>query len=303
MSPPKVNIIALNLNGWQDTLECLESLFKISYPHYKVIVVDNASEDGSVKRIKGWVKKKSIKNFLLIENDKNYGFAKGNNIAIRQLLKKKQNQYILFLNNDAVVDKNFLSELIKVAESKTKIGIVGSKIYYYPPKKKNVIQSCGADIDFQTGKLVSYGDSEIDKGQFNKTRKVGYVYGASMLVKQEIFDKVGLFDEKFFAFEEDADLCFRAKQAGYSTFYSPKSIIWHKGEASVKKIPGFSDYYRTRNLFWLEKKHARGTQYFSFLCHYFLCLLPQTVYRQYLKQKQFALLKAYLRGIRDGIWG
>lgn len=303
MKKPKVSIIILNWNGWQDTLECLESLSKISYPYYEVIVVDNASEDDSVKKIKEWTKKKSIKNFSLIENKENYGFAKGNNIAIRQALKKKENDYVLLLNNDVIVDKNFLNELVKVAESKPKIGIIGSKIYFYPPKRKNIIQSCGAGMDLKTGRLVNYGDGEMDSKQFKKTKKVIYVYGASILIKREVLEKVGLFDEKFFAIAEDADLCLRAKKAGFLIYCAPQSKVWHKSEASIKKVPGFADYYRTRNLFWLEKKHASGAQYFSFLFYYFFSQLPLIIYRQYLKRKQFQLLKNYFRGIKDGVFG
>ena len=303
MKQPKTSIIILNWNGWKDTIGCLDSLSKISYPHYEVIVVDNASNDDSLQKIREWTKKKLIKKFLLLENDKNYGFAEGNNIAIRHILKEKNSTYILFLNNDTIVDKKFLSELIKVARNNSKAGIVGSKIYYYPPKRKeNRIQSCGAEIDFSKGKLVNYGDGEIDQGQFSKTKKVGYVYGASMLAKQKVLDKIGFFDKKFFAFAEEADLCFRAKKAGYLTFFAPKSIIWHKAGASVKKVPGFSDYYRTRNLFWLERKHTTSIQFFSFLVNYFF-QLPWIIYCQYLKPKQFFLLKAYLRGLRDGILG
>ncbi len=303
MKKLKVSVIILNWNGWQDTIECLESLSKISYPYYEVIVVDNGSEDDSVKRVKAWRKKELIKKFSLIENNKNYGFAKGNNIAIKRVLRERQSAYILLLNNDMVVEKNFLNELVKVAENNPKIGIVGSKIYFYPPRTKNIIQSCGAGIDLKTGKLVNYGDGEIDSKQFKKTKKVIYVYGASMLIKREVFEKIGFFDEKFFAIAEDADLCLRAKKANYISCCAYLSKVWHKSEISIKKVPGFADYYRTRNLFWLEKKHTTSTQFLFFLISYFLFQSPQTVRHQYLKQRKFTLLKSYFRGIKDGILG
>jgi len=304
MRLPKVSIIILNWNGWQDTLECLESLSKISYPRYEVIVVDNASEDDSVKRIKQWAKKGLIKKFFLLENDKNYGFAEGNNIGIRQVLKEKQSAYVLVLNNDTVVDKKFLNELVKKAESQAKIGVVGPKIYLYPPKKgKETIQSCGAGIDLLRGKLVSYGDGKIDRGQFEKTRKVEYVYGTCFLVKREVFEKIGFFDKKYHIYAEEADFCLRAKKAGYSIYCVPKAIIWHKGEASFQKKPKLPVYFRTRNLFWLERKFTTPSEFLYFLTNYFLFQFPRIIYRQYLKQKQFALLIPYLRGLKDGVFG
>jgi len=313
MRLPKVSIIILNWNGWQDTLECLESLAKINYPHYEVIVADNASEDDSVKRIKDWKKKKLIKNFSLIENNKNYGFAEGNNITIRQVLKEKQSPYILLLNNDTVVDKNFLNELVKTAEERKKCGIVGSKIYYYPPKRRNIVQSSGAGINLKTGRLASYGDGKTDSQQFKKIKKVDYVYGTSMLIKREVFEKIGLFDEKFFAIAEDADLCLRAKKAGCLTFCAPLSKIWHKSEVSIKKIPGFSAYYRTRNLIWLVKKHTTTIEFLFFAINYLIFQFPRTIYRSCFKKRQetfppikknpFRLLTSYLRGLKDGIFG
>lgn len=304
MKFPQVSIIILNWNGWRDTLECLESLSKISYFHYEVIIVDNASKDDSVKRIKAWAKKKLIKNFSLIENDKNYGFAEGNNIGIRKVLKENQGAYILILNNDTVVNKKFLKNLIKIAESQEKIGIVGPKIYLYPPKKgKEIIQSCGADIDLSRGNLVNYGDGEIDQGQFEKARKVGYVYGTCFLVKSKVFKKVGFFDKKYHIYAEEADFCLRAKKAGYSIYYVPQAIIWHKGEASFQKKPQIPVYLRTRNLFWLERKFTTRSEFLYFLIHYFLSQFPRTIWRSYFKPRKFQLLTSYLRGLRDGIWG
>src|SRR3989344_9330156 len=106
---PKVSIIILNWNGWKDTIECLESLYKITYPNYEVIVVDNGSKDDSVKQIRKVIKK----NTRLILNKDNSGFAEGNNVAMRQVLKEKKSKYVLLLNNDTVVDKNFLEPLVE----------------------------------------------------------------------------------------------------------------------------------------------------------------------------------------------
>lgn len=294
----QVSIIILNWNGWPETIACLQSLTKISYPHYEVIVADNGSEDDSVRKIKAWAKKGLIKDFSLMENKKNYGFAKGNNLAIKKVLKKGKSAFLLLLNNDTVVDKNFLVELVKVAESQEKIGIVGSKVYYFPPKRKNLIQSCGAGIDLKTGRLVSYGDGQADSKRFEKNKRVDYVYGASMLVKRRVWEKVGLFDEKFFAVAEDADFCLRAKKAGFFTYVAPLSKVWHKSEVSLQKVPGFSAYFRTRNLIWLVKKHTSVAGFLCFLINYLIFQFPRTI-----RHSRPFLLKHRFRGLKDGFFG
>ena len=124
---PRVSVVILNLNGLEHTLECLESLKKITYPNYDVIVVDNASNGDDVKILR----EKSGDYVHIIENDKNYGFAEGSNIGMRYALRTFCPAYLLLLNNDTVVAPDFLDELVKVAESSDEIGIVGPKIYYY----------------------------------------------------------------------------------------------------------------------------------------------------------------------------
>src|SRR5579859_6278398 len=120
MKLPKVSLIILNWNGWKDTLACVNSLSSIAYPNYELIIVDNGSSDESVKKIALWTKNK--KNIRFLINEKNYGYAKGNNIAIRNVLKKGKSSYILVLNNDTLVEKNFLIELVTAAEKDKNIG-------------------------------------------------------------------------------------------------------------------------------------------------------------------------------------
>src|SRR3989339_346256 len=125
MNKPLVYILILNWNGKEDTLECLSSLKKIDYPNYKTIVIDNGSTDDSVKIIN-----KKYPKIKIIENKKNLGYAEGNNVGIRYALKNKAD-YVLILNNDTIVDKKFLTELVKVGESNEKVGIVGPNVYCY----------------------------------------------------------------------------------------------------------------------------------------------------------------------------
>lgn len=301
---PKVSIIILNWNGWRNTLECLESLYRIVYPNYEVIVVDNGSKDQSVKMIKKWVNGKADKKFFILENDNNYGFTRGNNIAINQILKEKKSDYILLLNNDTVVSKEFLTELIKAAESDASIGIVGPKLYYYNyNNRKDVIQSAGAKINLYTGRFINYGDKQIDRKQFDNIRAVDHICGACLLIKREVINKIGLLDEKFFAYFEDVDWSLKTKRRGYKIIYIPNSIIWHKGGESLSNAPEVSEYYNARNLFWIEKRYMNSYQFIFFLCYYFLFRFPKRIIYDYFSKKRFSMLKNFLDGLKDGLFG
>ncbi len=298
---PKVSIIILNWNGWEDTLECLESLYQITYPNYEVIVVDNDSKNQSVKKIKSWAEK-APERLLIIENDKNYGFTGGNNIAINQILKKGRSEYILLLNNDTVVDKNFLTELIKVAEKKENIGILGSKIYYYNFQgRKDVIQSVGTKVNLYTARFSNYGNKQIDKKQFENNKFVDCICGACLLIKREVVQDIGLLNNIFFAYFEDVDWGLRAKKKGYQVTCVPNSKIWHKEGMSLKKAPEISLYYCTKNAFLIEKIHANFFQLSFFIFYYFLIKFPKKIVYCLLFKDRINVLKNYFKGLKEGI--
>ena len=300
---PKVSIIILNWNGWEDTLECLESLYQITYPNYEVVVVDNDSKNQSVKMIKTWADKTlSDKKLLLIKNNKNYGFAGGNNIAINQVLKEKKSDYALLLNNNTVVDKKFLTELINVAEKKENIGIVGPKIYYYNfHDRKDIIQSVGTKANLYTARLSNYGNKRIDEKQFEKTKSVDCICGACLLIKRKVINKIGLLNEKFFAYLEDVDWSLRAKKHGFKVICVPRSKIWHKEGISLKKSPGISLFYGTRNTFFVEKIHANVFQFYIFIFYYFLIKFPKKIVYCLLFKNKINMLKNYLKGLKEGM--
>jgi len=294
-----VAIIILNWNGWEDTIECLESLYKINYPNYEVILVDNASFDNSVEILRKWGKDKE--NLFILKNDKNYGFTGGNNIAINQILKEGKSEYILLLNNDTVVSRDFLTELVKVAQSRKNIGIVGPKIYNFNLKNsQKIIQSAGSTINLYTGNITMYGGNQIDRGQFDHIKTVDYISGACLLIKREVVQKIGLLDDNFFAYFEDVDWCLRAKEKKYDVVYAPGSTIWHKIARSSSKMPELLMYYRVRNRFLLEKRFADLYQYIFFLGFYFFVMVPLWVIRFLLIMKKPKLLKFFLRGLKDG---
>ena len=253
-----VSIIILNWNGKEDTIECLESLRKLDYPNYEIIVVDNGSTDGSCE-----IFKKNYPYVKLIENEKNLGVAEGNNLGIYQA----KGEYILLLNNDIVVDRNLLNELLTVLESNPEIGIVGPTMYYYDDPKR-IWFGGGGKICWNRGKTNILRSNEIDNGQFEKITEVDYIVSCALLTKKELFKKIGYMDSKYFAYFDETDWCVRAHKAGYRVLYVPKAKIWHKISSTSKKISGFTEYYFTRNQFLFMKRHATRRQYLSFLLHF-----------------------------------
>lgn len=293
MDNPRVSIIILNWNGKKDTIECLESLKKITYPNYEVVLVDNSSTDTSIECLN-----KLYPEIEIIENEQNLGFAEGNNVAIRKIIER-ETRYILLLNNDTVVERDFLNEMIKIAESDRNIGILGPTVYYY--NQPNRIQSAGAKIRWNKGKDSILRYNELDTGEYNKITEVDYVSGCALLAKTEVFKKVGGLNKDYFAYWEETDLCVRAHKISYKVIYVPKAKIWHKGGSTSKKINGFTQYHMTRNMFWFMKQHATRKQYLSFLLYFFgfQFWLSSGIYIVY--HKNINAFLSLLKGTIDGI--
>jgi len=233
---PLVSIIILNYNGYADIKECFKSIYNLNYKNFEVILADNNSQDDSVKYVK-----ENYKDVKIIEFDKNYGFAKGNNLAIAYTKGK----YIALLNMDTVVDQNWISELVNVAEKSKDIGIVGGKIYQY---KNNIIDFAGSFCD-KYGNARHIGILKEDNKLFNKQNKAFYICGASLLLKKELYEKIKLFDPYYFAYYEDVDFCWRAWILGYSVVYVPSSFIYHKVGGVLKD--------KNKKLYFLERNRLR----------------------------------------------
>lgn len=218
---PLVYCVILNLNGGDWLLETLDSVTQMTYPNFKVMVVDNGSTDGSQQAIRS-----RYLEMVLIENEKNLGFGEGNNVGIRYALDQGAD-WVLLLNNDILVDPSLLTELMQAGALGGKIGILGPKIYYQAEPTK--LWYAGGQINYFTGLTSHRGLREEDHGQYDRRQETDYVTGCALLIHREVLQEIGLFDAAYYpAYAEDADLCVRAKRAGYRILYVPQAKLWHK---------------------------------------------------------------------------
>ncbi len=269
----KVAIITVNYNGKNDTLELLSSLeeLRVKSAELRVIVVDNASEDGSVPEI---VKK--FPEVVILQTGVNKGFAGGFNQGIDYALADGAD-YVLVINNDCLIsDLNVLDELIKTAKTDPKIGIVSPKIYFAPGFEFHkdrygkddlgkVIWYGGGDFDWNNVQGVHLGMDEIDLGQYDSEKEVNFASGACLLIKREVLEKVGKFNEDYFLYFEDVEFQKRVDQAGFKKFYNGKVSIFHKVSQSTTAGSSLTDYYTTRNRLIFGMQYAPFRTKFALL--------------------------------------
>lgn len=244
---PFCSIIILNYNGENSIESTIQSALGIHYPkeRYEIIVVDNASTDRSREVIRHFIDSLTTNHQPLITLflDNNLGFAAGNNEGI----KIAKGEYIILLNNDCVVDKNWLTELVAVAQKDETIFAVNPKVYL---GNSNKVQNAGITI-FPNGYAQDRGATPIDKkqdyqedhGQFNKEREIDAACAVATLYRKSILDKIGLLDESFFLYYEDVEISERAKKQGYKIVYAPKAIVHHLHAASSGEYSPFFLYH------------------------------------------------------------
>ncbi|MDD5079046.1 MAG: glycosyltransferase family 2 protein [Candidatus Omnitrophica bacterium] len=285
---PKVYIIIVNWNGWKDTIECLESIYRSEYKNFQIIVVDNGSDNNSLDYIKLWAGKESknipfvaysaqiekdykggnveeslyennpeltIQPLTLIESSFNLGFGGGNNLGLRYILSKKDYGYIWMLNNDTTVNEKSLSLMVDTMDKKP--GIVGSVLMYYD-KPANVQAYGGGYLSLLTG--------QVKTENRNKPKKLDFITGASLMIDRNSFLKVGLFDENIFMYFEDIEYCMRAKASNIHLNVSD-AIVYHKvGASSGKDESYFAWFNGYKSKFYSLLKH-KGLG-FWFICFF-----------------------------------
>ncbi|MGE5845525.1 MAG: glycosyltransferase family 2 protein [Ignavibacteria bacterium] len=285
-----IAIVVLNFNKKNDILDCLRSIFNLEYPEIEVIVVDNGSTDGSSEAIKS-----EYPDVHLVESKKNLGVAGGRNVGIKYADQNFNYKYLLFLDDDIVVDKKALTEMVCSFYKDKNIGIVAPKCLM--SKTPGVIGYAGGmSVNLFSGKITNIGGGEKDEGQFDKPGFISSC-GGLCLISRELINQVGIFDEKFNPYGwEDVDLSLRARQKGFKIFYNHKAVIYHKGGKKGRgKAINEYEYSKSKNYFYLIKKHSNLFQLLV-LC----CVLPAriiTIAVKELFKGEFKTISAQVRGI------
>jgi GT2 family glycosyltransferase len=257
----KVFAITVNYNKDDSTRRLLKSFENINTQGFElsIIVVDNGTK-------KEFNLDEPKKNITVLRPGSNTGFAGGSNIGMREALKNGAD-YILLANNDTFVDSEMVVNLLNVLEKREKTGIAAPKIYFekgrefhksrYSQKDLgNVIWYAGGFIDWKNGISVHRGVDEVDKGQYDTAGPTDFSTGCCMMIKKEVLEKIGLFDENYFLYYEDADLCQRLKKAGYDIYYVPSAFMYHENASSSGSGSPLHDYFLTRNQMLFGMKYA-----------------------------------------------
>jgi len=265
----KTSIIILNYNTKDITLNCIKSILKNTRNvNYEIVLIDNASRDGSVKMLSEFSSKH--KNIKFIKNKKNLGFAKGNNVGI----KKAKGEYILLLNSDTIIDSNVISGMTEWMDRHLEVGISSCKLLnkdgsvqgtggYFPILHRVFAWMTIEDIPGMENIIKPFHPLRSkffyknDKF-YSKAREIDWLTGAFLFVRKKVFEQVGFIDEDYFMYTEDTDFCYRAKTAGWKVMYLPRwSIIHLGGQSSTSEFPIVSEY-KSVKLFY--KKHYPSWQ-------------------------------------------
>lgn len=290
---PLVSIIIVNWNGLADLKSCLASLKKVKYPNLETIIVDNGSNDGSQQYIKS--QKSKVKNVTLIQNTSNVGYAEGNNIGYR----KAKGQYLLLLNNDTVIENDFLTPLVEKMDSDSAIAGVQPIILQFPNKK--LIDSIGSYF-ITTGFLYHLGHNKPDQKKYQKPNDVFSMKGACMLLRKSVIDKVGLFDTDYFAYFEETDLCMRIWISGSKIVYLPQSTIYHKGGETFKRLDNsFLLFHSYKNrIYTYAKNFEVSTLVLVLPLHLAMCLLVIGMYTITLRfSSSLAIIRALIWNVTN----
>lgn len=240
---PMISVIIPNWNGKRFLAECLDSVREQTFRDFETILVDNGSTDGSagfVEERYPWVR--------TIRNKRNLGFTGGNNVGIRLAGGK----YIVLLNNDTWAEPTWLEELTKAIGSDRQVGMWASKVYSYYQRDR--IEAVG-ELLYWDGLNRARGQYEKDRGQYEEIEEILFPPGCGCMYLKEILDEMGLFDEDFFAYGDDAEIGIRARMAGWKCLYVPGAIVYHKNSGTAGQYSPVKAFHVERNRFWITIKY------------------------------------------------
>ncbi|NJB72641.1 hypothetical protein GGR42_003132 [Saonia flava] len=298
-SKHKVIIVLVNYNSFNDTSACIKSINEVNGEKPFVVLVDNNSRDKeNLKNLPS-----VYKNIKILFNEANIGFGRANNMGIKWALKNLNFEYILLLNNDTLIEPNTISWLIEPYLEDSSIGITTGKTFY--EANREIVWYGGGEINYLRGwpKIANYNQLPSDEGA-NQSRYVSFISGCTMMFSKNSINKIKGFDDDYFMYCEDLELCIRAKKMGYKLFYESNAIIYHKVQGSTKmgnneftgdhpKNPNlaFLFYHMKTNQYLTFKKHLKGYKRFKFKIVYWMEFTYKAL--RYLLCQRFDMLETY----------
>lgn len=260
----KLFVVTLTFNTNKETHNWLASVQQLQTNGIElhIVIVDNASQEPFVLN-----QKEQAENTHVIRSDENTGFSGGNNIGMKYALSQGA-EYVMIVNNDTIVDKHLAMRLLEVLEHDKTIGVVTPKIYFAKGHEfhKNrykkgdlgkIFWFAGGFTDWANVMSIHRGVDEVDRGQYNTAESVTFASGCCMMFPRKVLEKIGLFDEKYFLYFEDADLCERIQRAGYKIVYMPFAVLWHSNAGSTGGSGSvLQDYFMTRNRMLFGMRYA-----------------------------------------------
>ena len=282
----KIAIVILHFQNQKLTADCLKSVNNLNLKdiNLEVLIINNNPKQDLSKL------KNDFTGFDFIKNKGNLGYAQGNNVGIKKVLKENPD-FVFLLNNDTILDKDLLVELVNKFKKNERIGIIGPKIYFakgYEFHKKRyqvrdlgkVIWYAGGLIDWDNVIASHQGVDEVDRGQYDDLCQTDFVSGCAMMVKSEVFNKICFFNKDYFLYWEDVDFCQRAKKAGYLLFYDGKAKVWHANAGSSAVGGPLHDYYMSRNRLLFGLKYASWRTKLALIKQSFKILLKGTFWQK-----------------------
>jgi len=291
-SRPRVLGIVLNYNGRELTLQSVASLLAMDYPACELVVVDNGSTDGSHEAVG-----ERFPTVRRLRTAENLGISGGLNLGLRLGLAEGFD-YLMTMNNDIEVAPEMLGEMVRVAETDSRIGVVGPKCYYYYGDR-NRLWSTGGVLRYRESVTGERGLGELDRGQYDRDERVDYVNGVAMLIRRRTLEAVGMWDEVYRVGVEDADFCARAKLAGFECWYAHRARLWHMISPTVGGYVAGRTYRTGRSTAIFVRKFAGLGGWASFLL-WSLAAFPAALVREGLRGNAGAVIAKY-RGLWDGL--
>jgi GT2 family glycosyltransferase len=288
---PLVGVVVITWNQCNDTLECLTSIFRMAYPRLFVVLVDNASTDGT-----GAAVATQFPQVECITNQTNRGFAAAVNQGIERAIKRDA-EYLFVLNNDTVVDSMALHHLMQYATDDA-VGMLVPKIYYFA--QPQMIWSVGAGLNGLTFETRGDIRGVEDNGQWESVVERKHVTACALLLPRRVVEKIGVLDERFFYYYDDADFSLRVHEAGYRTLLVPQAKVWHKvAQASGGVDTPYQRYWMGRSSVLYFRKHVHSWRWLIVGPYRLGSAIKTTI--RLLAHRRLAAIKAYWHGLYDGL--